>query len=61
MAQEITGTLQDDLDGGPAGQIVRFGLDGAADEIDLSASNATVFRERLAPYPARESCADLPG
>jgi hypothetical protein len=32
---------------------VRFGLDGADYEIDLSARNATAFRERLAPYTAR--------
>jgi Lsr2 len=29
MAQKITVTLQDDLDGGPADQTVRFGPDGA--------------------------------
>ena len=29
MAQKITVTLEDDLDGGPADQTVRFGLDGA--------------------------------
>ena len=53
MAQKITVTLEDDLDGGPADQTVRFGLDGAEYEIDLSASNATAFRARLAPYTAR--------
>jgi hypothetical protein len=53
MAQKITVTLEDDLDGGPADQTVRFGLDGADYEIDLSARNATAFRERLAPYTAR--------
>jgi hypothetical protein len=52
MAQKITVTLQDDLDGGPADQTVRFGLDGAEYEIDLSTSNAAAFRERLAPYTA---------
>jgi hypothetical protein len=41
MAQKITVTLEDDLDGGPADQTVRFGLDGAEYEIDLSISNAT--------------------
>ena len=35
MAQKITVTLEDDLDGGPADQTVRFGLDGAEYEIDL--------------------------
>ena len=53
MAQKITVTLEDDLDGGPADQTVRFGLDGAEYEIDLSTSNATAFRELLAPYTAR--------
>ena len=47
MAQKITVTLEDDLDGGPADQTVRFGLDGAEYEIDLSVSNATAFRARL--------------
>jgi hypothetical protein len=50
MAQKITVTLEDDLEGGPADQTVRFGLDGAEYEIDLSTSNATAFRERLAPF-----------
>ena len=50
MAQKITVTLEDDLDGGPADQTVRFGLDGAESEIDLSTSNATAFREQLAPF-----------
>jgi len=53
MAQKITVALEDDLDGGPADQTVRFGLDGAEYEIDLSASNATAFRARLASYTAR--------
>jgi hypothetical protein len=53
MAQKITVTLQDDLDGGPADQTVRFGLDGAEYEIDLSARNATAFREQLAPLTER--------
>jgi hypothetical protein len=53
MAQKITVALEDDLDGGPADQTVRFGLGGAEYEIDLSASNATAFRARLAPYTAR--------
>ena len=51
MVQKITVTLEDDLDGGPADQTVRFGLDGAEYEIDLSTSNATAFRERLALTP----------
>ena len=44
MAQKITVALEDDLDGGPAGETVRFGLDGAEYEIDLSKKNAAAFR-----------------
>ena len=40
MAQKITVALEDDLDGGPADETVRFGLGGAEYEIDLSKKNA---------------------
>jgi hypothetical protein len=53
MAQKITVALEDDLDGGPADQTVRFGLDGAEYEIDLSIRNATAFRKQLAPFTER--------
>jgi hypothetical protein len=53
MAQKLTVELKDDLDGGPADQTVRFGLDGAEYEIDLSLSNATAFRTNLAPFTER--------
>jgi hypothetical protein len=46
MAQKVTVTLEDDLDGGPAAETVRFGLDGAEYEIDLSKKNAAAFRRR---------------
>jgi Lsr2 len=49
MAQKITVALEDDLDGGPADETVRFGIGGAAYEIDLSANNAAAFRRQLAP------------
>jgi Lsr2 protein/alcohol dehydrogenase-like protein len=42
--------VEDDLDGGPAKETVRFGLDGADYEIDLNAKNARKFRKRLAPF-----------
>jgi hypothetical protein len=42
--------VEDDLDGGPATETVRFGLDGAAYEIDLSSKNAKKLRKRLAPF-----------
>ena len=42
--------LEDDLDGGAAEETVRFGIDGASYEIDLSAKNARRFRKQLAPF-----------
>jgi hypothetical protein len=57
MAQKRTVELQDDLDGGPADETVRFGVDGAEYEIDLSTKNAAAFRRKLAPFTghAREA------
>lgn len=50
MAQKITVALEDDLDGGPADETVRFGIGGAEYEIDLSKKNARALRRRLAPF-----------
>ena len=50
MAQKITVVLEDDLDGGPADETVRFAIDGTGYEIDLSARNAAAFRTLFAPY-----------
>ncbi len=50
MAQKVQLLLVDDLDGGEAGETVRFGLDGVTYEMDLSEKNATALREALAPY-----------
>src|SRR5215470_20165684 len=50
MAQRITVALEDDLDGGPADETVRFGLGGTEYEIDLSKKNAGAFRKLLAPF-----------
>ena len=50
MAQKTTVELEDDLDGGPADETVRFGVDGAEYEIDLSKKNAAAFRKQLAPF-----------
>jgi hypothetical protein len=50
MAQKVTDELEDDLDGGPAEQTVRFGVDGAEYEIDLSTKNAAALRRKLAPF-----------
>jgi hypothetical protein len=50
MAQKVIVALEDDLDGGPAPETVRFGFDGADCEIDLSNKNARIFREQLTPF-----------
>jgi Lsr2 len=50
MAQKVQTLLIDDLDGGQAEGTVRFGLDGAEYEIDLSAGHAELLRKVLAPY-----------
>jgi Lsr2 len=50
MAQKVTVELEDDLDGGPADETVRFGVDGSEYEIDLSKKNATALRRKLAPF-----------
>ena len=50
MAQRVIVTLEDDLDGGPADETVRFAFGGAEYEIDLTAKNATAFRKKLAPF-----------
>ena len=47
MAQRVTVELEDDLDGGPADETVRFGFDGSEYEIDLSKKNAATFRKQL--------------
>ena len=50
MARKTVVTLEDDLDGGPADETVRFGIDGSEYEIDLSDKNAGRFRKRLQPF-----------
>ncbi len=50
MAQKVTIALEDDLDGGPAEETVRFGLGGAEYEIDLSKKNASAFRNQLSLF-----------
>ena len=50
MAQKVTVTLVDDLDGSQADETVEFGLDGATYQIDLSGGNADRLREALAEY-----------
>ena len=50
MAQKVTVALEDDLDGGPADETVRFRFGGTDYEIDLSAKNARAFRKQLTPF-----------
>jgi hypothetical protein len=50
VAQKIQTLLIDDLDGGQAESTLRFGLDGAEYEIDLSAKHAEALRKALEPY-----------
>jgi hypothetical protein len=50
MAQKVEVKLIDDLDGGPADEVVSFALDGVMYEIDLSTANAKQFREAFAHY-----------
>lgn len=52
MAQKVTVSLVDDLDGGVADETVEFGLDGTSYEIDLSNVNAVALRDALAGYVA---------
>ena len=50
MATKTTAALEDDLDGGPADETVRFGVGRTQYEIDLSKKNARAFRKQLAPF-----------
>jgi hypothetical protein len=50
MATKISVALEDDLDGGPADETLRFGFAGAQYEIDLNKKNAKAFRKQLAPF-----------
>jgi hypothetical protein len=50
MAQKVTVSLVDDLDGSTAEETVEFGLDGAAYQIDLSSDNAEKLRDALADF-----------
>ncbi|HEY2095521.1 MAG: hypothetical protein QOI50_7238 [Pseudonocardiales bacterium] len=52
MAQKVTVSLIDDLDGDKADETVEFGIDGKSYEIDLSSSNADKLRDALASFVA---------
>jgi Lsr2 len=50
MAQRIQAYFIDDLDGSEAEGTVRFGLDGAEYEIDLSTAHVKQLRDTFEPY-----------
>lgn len=50
MAQKVTVALEDDLEGGPADETLRFSFGGSEYEIDLSKKNANKLRRQFAPY-----------
>lgn len=50
MAQKVSVTLVDDIDGGAADETVTFALDGISYEIDLSSANAAKMRDELASW-----------
>lgn len=53
MVRRTVVTLEDDLDGGPADETLRFGVDGSEYEIDLNEKNAARFHKLLAPFVDR--------
>jgi hypothetical protein len=53
MARRTIVMLEDDLDGGPADETLRFGIDGSEYEIDLNDKNAARFHKVLAPFVER--------
>lgn len=50
MAQKVSVSLEDDIDGSPAAETVRFGLAGVEYEIDLSEQHASALRQQLNPF-----------
>jgi len=52
VAQRIQTLFVDDIDGSEAEGTVRFGLDGANYEIDLSVAHSEELHKALAPYAA---------
>ncbi|GAA4640532.1 Lsr2 family protein [Actinoallomurus vinaceus] len=53
MAEQVIKRLIDDLDGDEAEETVSFAVDGVMYEIDLSAENARILRDRLSPFVER--------
>ena len=52
MAQRVQVVLIDDVDNGPAAETIKFAVDGAQYEIDLSSAHAAEMRAAFAPWVA---------
>ncbi len=50
MAQRVQVVLLDDIDGGSADETLKFSVEGASYEIDLSTAHAVEFRAAVAPW-----------
>jgi hypothetical protein len=50
MARKVELVLVDDIDGGEAGETLRFSLDGLSYEIDVSSKRADELRADLWPF-----------
>jgi hypothetical protein len=50
MAQKVTVTMTDDIDGSKAYETVAFRIDGTSYEIDLSKKNAAALRRVFTSY-----------
>lgn len=50
MAQRVTVSLEDDVDGSAAQEQITFALEGSEYEIDLSTKNAEALRAAMAPW-----------
>ena len=60
MAQIREVRLVDDLDGSPADETVKFGLDGKSYEIDLTTDHAKALRENLLDFVEKARRAGRP-
>jgi hypothetical protein len=50
MATKITAVLEDDLEGGPTDEMLRFGIGSTDYDIGLNATNTRAFRQQLSLY-----------
>jgi Lsr2 len=60
MSQRVEVILEDDIDGSPAAETVRFALNGTSYEIDLSNEHAQALRGALNKYVEHARKASAP-